>query len=495
MDFTTTDPLGLLGGIDSVAIETDKQVLSRRALHARVLEFANFLRETEASCIALQADNGIDWIVADLACYQADICIVPVPHFFSETQVRHALRSSGAEFLLTDNRGPEVSGCDPVSWHRPPGSLKLFRLPPARSAGTPGKTRKITYTSGTSGDPKGVCLSAARQFAVARELAAMTGLTSPRHMCLLPLSTLLENLAGVYAPLIAGGTIVVLPLDSIGIEGSSGLRPGQLLATISARQPHTLILVPELLRALVAAAEAGWEPPPSLRFVAVGGGKVGAGLLNRARAAGIPAFEGYGLSECGSVVSLNVPGADRAGAAGLPLPHLDVRVDQGEIIVKGAVHLGYVGDPQSWGLTEVHTGDLGLIDPDGFVHVQGRCGNRIISSYGRNLSPEWVESALLGNTLLHQAVVFGDARPWCVALLHPSNPATSDRDIADWVHQVNRGLPDYARVIDWIRLPGPLTAGSGLMTDNGRPRRTAIENHYREDLEKLYDIESEAIGQ
>jgi acyl-CoA synthetase (AMP-forming)/AMP-acid ligase II len=100
-------------------------------------------------------------------------------------------------------------------------------------------------------------------------------------------------------------------------------------------RPHSIVLVPELLRLLVAAAERGWPVPGSLKFVAVGGAAVSVDLLARAEAVGLPVFEGYGLSECASVVCLNTPDARRRGSVGRPLPHASVRLaDDGQIMVR-----------------------------------------------------------------------------------------------------------------------------------------------------------------
>src|SRR5690606_20978777 len=107
----------------------------------------------------------------------------------------------------------------------------------------------------------------------------------------------------------------------IGLRGSSGLDPDRLLRTLHEVRPHSLILVPQLLFALVSAGERGLLPPISLRFVAVGGAHVAPQLLRRAEALGIPVYEGYGLSECASVVCLNTPGGRRVGSVGRPLGH------------------------------------------------------------------------------------------------------------------------------------------------------------------------------
>ena len=129
------------------------------------------------------------------------------------------------------------------------------------------------------------------------------------------------------------------------MTGSSGLDIGRLVQGINEHQPQSLILVPELAMALVSAAEQKQLDSNSFRFLAVGGGRVSSDLLARGRAVGLPLYEGYGLSECSSVVALNVPGTEREGAVGKPLSHVRVRVDdRGHILVAGNTHLGYLGD-------------------------------------------------------------------------------------------------------------------------------------------------------
>ena len=184
-----------------------------------------------------------------------------------------------------------------------------------------------------------------------------------------------------------------------------------------------------------------------------------ASLIVAARRGGLPVYEGYGLSECASVVSLNTPGADRPGTAGRPLPHLRLGVRDGELTVSGSSFLGYLGAPDSWRPERVRTGDLGALDADGFVQVQGRRDNLIVTSFGRNLSPEWVEAELLAGPLLGQAVLFGSARPHCVALLWPRDTGTPDAAIDDWLAAVNARLPDYARIHAWQRLPRAAVRG------------------------------------
>ncbi|WP_146069760.1 AMP-binding protein, partial [Arthrobacter sp. B0490] len=180
------------------------------------------------------------------------------------------------------------------------------------------------------------------------------------------------------------------PLAEIGFSGAAGFELQRLLATLQASQPHSLILLPQLLLALVSAAEQGVPMPTSLRFIAVGGGRVAPQLLERAERLGLPVFEGYGLSECASVVCLNTPEARRIGTVGRPLAHVELRLaDDGEVLVRGPHMLGYLGEPPPVG-EWLPTGDLGHFE-DGFLILHGRKKHQFVTAYGRNVNPEWVE--------------------------------------------------------------------------------------------------------
>ncbi|MDR2155366.1 MAG: AMP-binding protein, partial [Burkholderiaceae bacterium] len=360
----------------------------------------------------------------------------------------------------------------------------LYRADLAAAPALPPDTGKLTFTSGSTGTPKGVCLSHAQLLRQAQSLADAVGLRAPRHLCVLPLATLLENVAGVYAPLLAGGVVEVRGMETLGMSGSRMTDPRRFLRTIDEARPDTLILIPQLLQLLVQSVQVGWTPPP-LRFIAVGGSRVSAALVQAARAAGLPVYEGYGLSECASVVSLNTPAHDLPGSCGRPLPHVQVRVADGEVLIDGNAMLGYVDDPASWGQRTIHSGDLGRLDAAGFLHIEGRRKNLLISSYGRNIAPEWVESELLATAAFSEAVVFGDAKPYCVALLSPAKASIDAALMQDAVAAANARLPDYAQVRRWLCLPRPL-ASLGLCTANGRPRRAEIEIACAAELQALY---------
>jgi acyl-CoA synthetase (AMP-forming)/AMP-acid ligase II len=306
-----------------------------------------------------------------------------------------------------------------------------------------------------------------------------------RHLSLLPLSTLLDNLVSVEVAPALGATVLLPSLSETGI-GYGGIDIQRMLACIDRYSPESLLLVPELLRVLVASVAKGWRAPANLKFIAVGGASVSAELLTAAHAVGLPAYEGYGLSECASVVALNSPAAALKGSVGRVLPHARIRIDAaGEIHVRGATMSGYLGNDEQM-QTEVATGDLGFIDADGFLHVRGRRKNLLITSLGRNVSPEWVERELLASDSISQAVVFGEAKPFLSCLIYPTSPTVSAADLDAAIDAANRRLPDYAQVRRWALLPQPLRLVDGTVTANGRTRRDVVFSRYQNLIEDLY---------
>jgi long-subunit acyl-CoA synthetase (AMP-forming) len=421
-------------------------------------------------------DNSSAWVAADLAAMQAGVVHVPLPLFFTAEQIAHVLRAAGVDTVLTH---PALAARWPQAPSQPcelaAQSLVFVRLP-WEPVPMPAGTSKVTFTSGTTGTPKGVCLDADGMRKVADGLVqALEPLDIGRHLCALPFGVLLENVAGLMAPRSRGATCIVLPLQELGLTGSSSFDAARFQSVVVRHQPHSIILLPQMLRAWVAHLQhSGQRAPGSLRIVAVGGAAVGAKLLAAARPLGVPAYEGYGLSEGASVQTLNLPGAERVGTAGRALPHARLRVaDDGEIEVAGTLFAGYLGNPAPtppwW-----PTGDLGTIDADGFVHIRGRKKLELITAFGRNVSPEWVETALRDETAIGQAVVFGDGQAALSAVLWPVKPNLSRSALQAAVDTVNATLPDYARVSHWTTARAAFAPESGMATPNGRPQRTAI---------------------
>ncbi|MCI3944450.1 AMP-binding protein [Pseudomonas syringae] len=432
------------------------------------------LRATGAQVVALILENGPSALLWDLAILFEGLSCVALPPFFSPDQRRHCLEKSQADTVIAEPGFAEelqAAGYTPgeTLWRRATGNQTRM----------PAGTAKLTFTSGTTGTPKGVCLSADSVLTVARGLFEASQSVGPRHhLTLLPLAILLENI-GCYAALYAGACISLPSQNVLGIRGASGVDTPRLLTFLHQRRPDSMILVPQLLLLLVIASEASAFDASMLRFAAVGGARVSFDLLKRAQALGLAVFEGYGLSECASVVALNRPGAQRAGSVGKPLPHVQLRLaDDGEVLVAGSPMLAYLGEStpvQAWW----PTGDLGEFDADGYLYLKGRKKHQFVTSFGRNVNPEWVEAELTQSGRIAQAFVYGEALPSNHALLWPSQPDTTDGQLADAVARANHVLPDYARVLSWTRLAEPFSPANGLSTVNGRPRREAILDQYR----------------
>lgn len=482
---------------EALALIGEQHVLSYQGLGDAIEQIGALLRTIPARTLGLAVDNSPLWAVLDLAGLANGKIIIPLPFFFSGEQIAHSVRDAGITCILTDqpdqyqkildDYGIEV---DTSFTHIISGQeLTEIRLSSIPVKTLPAGTVKVTYTSGTTGHPKGVCLSAEALHQVADSLLTATqGTPADRHVSLLPLSTLLENLAGLYVPLLAGASCHLLPLATVGLSGSSGLNVQKMLDTLIRYQATTTILTPQLLHAAIAAVEAGHAQPAQLRFVAIGGASVSERLLRRAQALGIPIFEGYGLSECASVVSLNTESDRLIGSVGKPLPHVRLKIaGDGEILVAGATLLSYIGDEPVAADGYWPTGDIGHLDREGFLHLTGRKKNIFITSYGRNVSPEWVERELTLHPAIAQAAVFGEARPWNVAVIVPrGNSPEIAAAINQAIADANHVLPDYAQVKYWLPASTPFLPQNGQLTANGRLKRDAIWAQYQTAIEQLY---------
>jgi long-chain acyl-CoA synthetase len=463
-----------------VAIETSDASMTYADLAERVKTLSLCLQDQQATSVALHADNSIDWIVVDLACQMAQLIFTPIPLFFTQTQYDQLLFSVKPNIIFSQHKIKfgEACECKQVA-------LSTYKLVQETQLKAPHATAKITYTLGSTGTPKGVCLSTKNQMAVANALVASIGLQNPRHLCLLPLATLLENIAGVYCPMLASGTVVLASDAERGFEGSQLVNPHALLSCISKTQPNSLILVPELLQVLVMAIKNNWQAPASLKFIAVGGSRVSASLLAVARSIGLPVYQGYGLSECSSVVSINTPHNDDVLSAGTVLEHLKAEVINDELVITGNTFLGYLEDVNSWYKTQVFTGDIATIE-NNKIYIQGRIKNTIINSFGRNISPEWIESELQATGLFLESVVLGDSRPYCMAILVPISEQITEAVIQNAINKMNSQLPEYAQIKATIILTRAMGFDDGLYTANMRPRREQINLHYQAKIAAIY---------
>lgn len=446
------------------ALRSGARCIDYGHLASFLAESAKTLAETPR-VVGITTSDPLEAALADLALTYSGHVSVHVPPFFSPAQRAHIVEAAGIETFIgvcDTARAGEIlrrpEDCPPLD-----GPLDL----PVAGA------RRIIFTSGSSGSPKGVLIGE-RQMAAA--IAGLEKAIAPSpedtHLSLLPMAQLLEQVAGLYLPLLARAEICFCPEALHALFGGP-MEP--LLANMYAARPTTTILVPALLSRMVSELKATNRiAPDSLRLIAVGGAMTSPALLAEAKAQGLPVYKGYGLSECCSVVALNRPATARPGTVGEVLDGIKVRIDEGEIVVSGpTVMEGYVGHAPVTG--EWRTGDLGRIE-DGRLIVEGRKDWLIVTPQGRNINPEWVESCLCADPRIPAAGLHlaQDGHLEVIAVV--TAPVDSDH-----IERLLADLPQYARPVRVRFAPasqeGLLKPGGGIDRSQLGPL-SAVLPHY-----------------
>lgn len=434
---------------DSIALRNDDRCIDYAALAAFLAGNAETLAGTP-QVVGITTADPLEAALADLALTYHGHVAVHMPPFFSPAQNAHIVEAAEIKTFIGETNGNlELRGLRHTDVCP---SLKGPLPSPANGA------RRIIFTSGSSGSPKGVLIGE-RQMA-----AAIDGLEKAirptqfdTHLSLLPMAQLLEQVAGLYLPLLVGAQVRFCDEALPALFGGP-LAP--VLATLHEAKPSTTILVPAFLARLVSGLRAtGRRAPDSLRMIAVGGSVTAPALLADAIAEGLPVYEGYGLSECCSVVALNRPGSARVGTVGTVLDGVNVRIEDGEIVVSGPTVMdGYLSQPPVTG--EWYTGDLGRIE-NGSLIVEGRKDWLIVTPQGRNINPEWIEACLGADPRIPAAGVHlaSDDRLEIIAIVAAQvDPEDIERLLMD--------LPVYARPARVVFVPasteGLLKPGGGI---------------------------------
>ncbi len=429
---------------------------------------------------------------------------------------------------------------------------------PAQPVPDPGLAT-IIYTSGTTGRPKGVMLSHTNMLANAEDAAAVLPLSEEDlGLSFLPLSHGFERTGGLYTSLRAGGSIAY----------GGGI--ASLTDDLAAVRPTILCCVPRVLervyqhmlgeresasfvkqkilswalevgraagriRTADATGTAALPFPLSLqhaladrlvfgtlrtalggrvRFLVSGGAPLNADLACFFHGAGIPVYEGYGLTEAGPVVACNTPDRNRVGSVGTPLPQVSVRIaDDGEVCVRGPnVMAGYYNRPEDTAAALdvegwLHTGDIGAIDAQGFLAITDRKKDLLITSQGENVAPQPIEGRFRQEPLIEEACLIGDQRPYLTVLLVPDRefveitagthgvsgawPAVLDHPTIRALFQqcfetVNSSLPRHAQPRKFALLAEPFSQASNELTPTLKVKRRTVLQTRRAEIDGLY---------
>jgi long-chain acyl-CoA synthetase len=295
-------------------------------------------------------------------------------------------------------------------------------------------------------------------------------------------------------------------------------------------QPTYFSSVPRLLEKIWAqlvsfppeqrAAEARRMLGPRLIHISSGGAPLPKHVAIDLREAGINVFEGYGLTETSPIISFNELDHWKIGTVGRTIPGVEVRIaDDGEILSRGPhIMQGYWKEPDAtaqaiepdgW----FHTGDIGTLDEDGYLSITGRKKDLIVTAGGKNVVPAALEAMLIQDPFIEQALVYGDRRPFVVAIIVPKfermNDAVRESQgafsadeetvtdanlLAFFQKRVDAALQDVSnveRAKKIVVLTHPLSLEQDEVTVTQKVRRVAVFKRYQKHLDALYQGSSE----
>jgi long-chain acyl-CoA synthetase len=425
-----------------------------------------------------------------------------------------------------------------------------------REQGEPGDTAMIIYTSGTTGPPKGAMLSHASILwgtASAQQINPVT--EDDEVVSYLPFAHVYENLISVFGGVRAGYVVnFVESMDTL-FQNVREISPTyfgsvpriweKLASTVDLRMDDSTWVkrtlyrwavgvgrryarvkyqpggAPLGLRALYAAAywlvlahlkrRLGFD---RIRLAVCGAAPASPELFEFYHALGIPLIEGYGMTESTGVISINPVARPRVGTVGIPLPGVEVRLDEdGEILTRGPhVFKGYFKEPELTAQTIdrdgwLHTGDVGAWD-DGYLKIMDRKKDIIITAGGKNITPAYIENKLKFSPYIQDAVVIGDRRKYLVALIliEEDNvtkfaqdqrvPFTTFQDLTQSpeivrliegeVDKVNKTLSQVEGIKKVALLPRRFYEEEGDVTPTKKVKRRSLETRYGDLIESLY---------
>ncbi len=553
------------------------QEISWEQADERVRDFANGLLARgvrKGDNVALLARNSLEWALLDFALARIGAVGIPIYASSSSRDVGYLLAHSESVAIVCEDAGQlakveaareELPALEHVlTYHdldglaahgRDYASAQPAALDEATAAVTEDDLYTIIYTSGTTGPPKGCMLSNRNYWEMASVVDHLPGYHRPEDLMLLYLP-LAHNYGRLMLLLGAkvGFTIALL---------SDPLRIGEALPVV---RPTVLPSVPRVYEKVysvvrsrfdeatgakrklivwalgvgraVSRLEAEGKPVPAglrakrriadrlvfskvreplggrLRMPGSGGAPLSTEIAEFFDSVGVRITEGYGLTECTTACTVNLPDRYRFGSVGQALPGFEIRIaDDGEIEVRSAtIFQGYYKDPEATAAVLdddgwLKTGDIGSLDDDGFLHITDRKKDILVTAGGKNVAPQNIENELKTSKYVSQALVLGDKRPYVAALLtldpveigswaaeqgiegDPSTLASDPRVrelLQPVVDDANRERSRYEQIKRFTILPRDFTMEEGEITPTLKLRRRAVQEHFAEEIEALY---------
>ncbi|CAN7616261.1 AMP-binding protein [Aquipseudomonas alcaligenes] len=469
--------------------------------------------------VAILAKNCAEWIISDLAMMLAGLVSVPLYPLQSAESIDYVLRHSACKVIILgklDEAEKFAAGIPaevirvampyptlsaPHQWH-----ALLAAHEPLRDGHVqrPDDLLSILYTSGTTGQPKGVMQRAeAFAFASSRSVAEMGLNEREQFFSYLPLSHAAERFLVETNSLYCGGAIAFVESLETFAADLKRVRPTVffsvprlwtrfqqgVLEKLPQAKLDRLLRIP-LLGALVARKVRQGLGLDRARVLVSGAAPIPVALLEWYRRIGLTICEGYGMTENFAYGNFNRPGQVRFGSVGRVMPDNEVCIaENGEILYRSrALMAGYYLEPEKTAdtlqLGWLHTGDKGEIDADGYLRITGRVKDIFKTSKGKYVAPAPIEGEIAKNLWVEQVCLMGNGLDQPLALIELSPAARAqargqiEAELAASLQALNERLLAHERISHFVLVREPWTVDNGCMTPTMKIRRNVLEQRF-----------------
>ena len=481
--------------------------------------------------VALLSPNCPEWVIADLAILNCGAVNVPIHHVLNIAQIKYILNDSHAKLLIVGNRNMadkilsvenELNYITHMilindDYDDYNGKLKIIKMNEITENGYTSNVTcsqnesdivSIVYTSGTTGDPKGVMLTNKNIASNALTIGRILNVDSEFiELSYLPLSHIFER-TFYYLLIFNGATIVYA--ESM----------DKLLQNMQEVKPNFFVTAPRLLEKIFNRINSNASIKlkdilGDLELIISGSAPLKEEIGEYFHSNGINICEGYGLTEASPVVAVNPPCNIRFGTVGPAITDIEVKIaEDGEILCKGPnVMKGYYNkdketeeaiDEAGW----LHTGDIGYLDEKGYLVINDRKKDIIVMSNGLKVSPQKIENILKDSQYIEQAVIIGNSRPFITALIVPDRDAVKkyadqndikygsyddllaseyiNKLISYNIDELTLTLAPYEQIKKIKLIAAELSVNNDELTPTLKYKRKFIDSRYHDFIEMMY---------